>query len=45
VPLHNVDRIEKLGGMFSKDGVKLHLYRLGELSPNVVDFYQNVLRR
>ena len=45
VPLHNVGRVESLGGIFAKDGVKLHLQRHGELSPNVVDFYQNILRR
>ena len=45
VPLHNLSRSESLGGIFAKDGVKLHLQRQGELSPNVVDFYQNVLKR
>ena len=39
VPLHNVGRIEKVGNLFSKDGVKLHLCRQGELSPNIVDIY------
>lgn len=39
VPLYNVERIEKVGHVFSKDGIKLHLFRHGELSPNIVDIY------
>lgn len=45
IPLHNLQRIEKVGHVFSKDGIKLHLNRHGENSPNIVDLHQNVLRR
>lgn len=28
-----------------KDGVKMTIYNQGNLAPNVVDYYQNILRR
>ena len=45
IPLFNVSGIEKLGGLLQKAGVKLNIYNQGNHSPNVIDYYQNVLRR
>ena len=39
VPLFNISGLEKLGGLFAKDGVKLNLSKQGTLSPNVVDYH------
>ena len=45
IPLHYVGQVEKLGGIFATDGIKLHLTNQGTRAPYVEDYYTNVTKR
>ena len=42
IPLFYIENIEKLGGFMKKDGVKLHLGKLNQLAPYVIEYIKKV---
>jgi hypothetical protein len=44
IPLYNVGEIEKLGGLFKTDGIKLHLTNHNQLPPYVIEYTKKILK-